>query len=100
MKLDVEGGTVIEGPSASDIARELAGLSYPQKKFAILEDGARFVQVYRDPDGSFAVEHSEGSVDRMFQYQAATLAQATEVMQRFLRGDDYRSAVPFVPLKV
>jgi hypothetical protein len=100
MKLEVEGGVVIEEPSAADLAREVASLEHPSNKYAILEEGNLFVQVYRDRDGTFALEYSEGSVDKMFHYESASLEQATELLQRFLRGDDYRSVVPFAPMRL
>lgn len=100
MKLEVEAGASIELPSAADIARELSELSFPDNKFAILKHGKLFIQAYRNEDDTFTLEHSEGSIDRMFQYEPATLKEAVEAMQRFLSGADYRSVVSFQPLSL
>lgn len=95
MHLDVESSTRVENPNAADVAREVTRLSFPTRKFARLEEGDLFVQAYRNEDGTLTLEHSEGSVDRMFNFEPASDEQAVEVMRLFLEGGDYRSAVPF-----
>jgi hypothetical protein len=95
MNLDIEATSRIVAATSDDVERALGELSFPDKKFAVLNDGDRFAQAYCNEDETFTVEYSEGSVDRMFRFERATRQQALAVMQAFLNGADFRSLLPF-----
>lgn len=100
MNLDIEASARIDAPTSDDVARGVADLRFPDKKFAILNEGERFVQAYCNEDETFTVEYSEGSVDKMFQFEPATREQALAVMQAFLAGADFRALLPFERLEL
>jgi len=97
MRLKVESGAAKEASSEQSIAEHLQWLVYPENKFAILEDGDRFVQAYLGEDGTYSVEYKDGDDDPIMQYEGGTLEQATRVFQLFFKGGDYRGALPFKP---
>src|SRR5688572_16715194 len=95
MNLDIEATARIDVATSDDVERALAELSFPDKKFAVLNDGDRFAQAYCNEDETFTVEYSEGSVDRMFKCEPATREQALAFMQAFLNRSDFPSLLPF-----
>ncbi len=95
MKLKVESGAAKETLTEKSIAEHLQWLVYPENKFAILEDGERFVQAYLNEDGAYSIEYKDGDDEPIMQFEGGTLEQAQRVFQLFFKGGDYRSALPF-----
>lgn len=97
MKLEVEGKPSIEPASANLIRDALRDLRRPKNKFAILHAPPRFIQTMLNPDGSYVIEYSEGSVRQMFEYEPVTLEQVEQAFLLFLEDGDFRSILPYRP---
>jgi hypothetical protein len=98
MILEVEDKPAIEPASAHLIRDALRDLKRPRHKFAILKSPPRFIQTMINPDGSFVVEYSEGSVKNMFELEPLTVDDVEKVFLLFLDGGDFRNALPFRPI--
>jgi hypothetical protein len=97
MKLKVEAGAAVGLLNEQTIAEHLQWLVYPENKFAILEDGDRFVQAYLGEEGTYSVEYKDGDDEPIMQFEGGTLEQAQRVFQLFFKGGDYRGALAFKP---
>ncbi|MDQ2642840.1 MAG: hypothetical protein M3020_03430 [Myxococcota bacterium] len=95
MKLRVESGVAANVVNEQVLAEQLQWLVYPENKFAILEDGERFVQAYLNEDGAYSIEYKDGDDEPIMQFEGGTLEQAQRVFQLFFKGGDYRGVVPF-----
>ncbi len=69
MKLKVESGAANGALSEQTLAEHLQWLVYPENKFAILEDGDRFVQAYLAEDGTYSVEYKDGDDEPIMQFE-------------------------------
>jgi hypothetical protein len=97
MKLKVESGAEAGVLNEQVLAEHLQWLVYPENKFAILEDGDRFVQAYLNEDGTYSIEYKDGDDEPLMQFDGGAFDQAAQVFQLFFKGGDYRGAVPFQP---
>lgn len=101
--------TRFDDPEATTIASVLGSLDGGLHVVATLAHSeARYLQATGSVMAGFALEHQEGSLDRHYRSRSATLplASATEVFQKYARGDEsWRQAVewdsvPYVPVRI
>jgi hypothetical protein len=101
--------TGFDDPDAATIAKVLASLDGGRHVLATLGDSElTYVQVAGSVRTGFALEYQEGSLDRHYRSRAANLplAMATDIFQRYARGDGaWRHGVewehvPYVPRKI
>ncbi len=95
MRLKLEFGVVRDDPGPDDIRAALAGLRYPDDKFAILESGPEhYLQAYLAEDGSLSLEYRDGSAQR--HYEVPEPRPVDEVIEAFLsyqrRDNRWRTA--------
>lgn len=99
MILELEDQAPIDPATDRDIVDKLRELTFPAAQFAILRNPPLFIQAAVNEDGSYVVQYSDGARDKMFEFEPATLTQVTQAFLLFLKGGDYRKAVPYYPLQ-
>ncbi|WP_142392578.1 hypothetical protein [Mycobacterium sp. 3519A] len=74
----------------------------PDDSFFIVERGEeQYVQVYREADGSYTLEHRDGGADAHFKYRLTDVSLVADVMWAWVTDDSrWRTAVAWTPLQI
>lgn len=84
LRAETAQGTAYDAPS-SVLLLQLLGELGPGNQYLIVDrldapDTGHYMQVYRETDGTFAVEYREGAADQHFEAVAVDLRQVHEVL--------------------
>ena len=91
MRLQLADGSVVESPTPQALAENLGTLRVPGCEFAVLEvDRPGFyMQTAKNQDGSFILEHQEGSLAKHFNLPYyIDLEDVVEAFSSYLLKDD------------
>jgi hypothetical protein len=87
LRVETAGGRSYDAPSEALLLRLLGELG-PGNQFLIVDrvdapGDEYYLQVYREPDGTYVIEYREGAADRHFETVAADLNTVFTVLTRW-----------------
>lgn len=92
MRLQLEGGRVVENPTPATLADALRTLRVPGCEFAVLEADRPdfYMQTLKNQDGSFFLEHHEGSLAKHYTvpYRLIDVEDIIDAFTSYLLQDD------------